>query len=129
MARLRPWFVALLLAPSLLACSKDPKKQLQGKWVGESVENFSGPQAERAEGWATGASFEFKGSRVTVTIPAESPREGGFEVTSATNGAMKLAFVREDGSKDSADFAVGEDGRLRWQLGDGRRVVLRKARD
>jgi len=127
MTRLSPWLVALALA--LVGCGKDPKKQLQGKWVGDAVENFSGPQAERAEGWATGASFEFKGSRVTVAIPAESPREGAFEVSQAKDSAFTVAFVRPDGSRDSADFSLGEDGRLRWQLGDGRRVVLRKAHD
>jgi len=125
MSCLTPWLVALSIA--LVGCSKDPKQQLQGTWVGDAVENFSGPQAERAEGWATGASFEFKGSRVTVAIPAESPREGAFEVSQAKDGAFAVAFVRPDGSRESANFSLGEDGRLRWHLGDGRRVLLRKA--
>ena len=38
------------------------------------------------------------------------------------DGTMTLAFVRPDHAKDSADFRLEKDGRLRWQLGDGRSV-------
>jgi hypothetical protein len=119
----------LACAPWLAACAKDPRKQLEGRWVGDKVEQFSPAQAARAEGWASGTSFEFKGSKVTVSVPAESPREGSYKVTRATEGALELAFLRPDGSSDTAEFRIEDGERLRWQLGDGRSILLRKSRD
>lgn len=121
--------VTVALVPSLLACGTNPKKQLQGKWEGERAENFSSAEGERATGWASGTSFEFRGSKVTVGIPAEAPRDGRFEVVEESEGALTLAFTRSDGVRDSADFRLEKDGRLRWQLGDGRSIVLRKVND
>ncbi len=121
------WLVALALVPSTLACSTSPKRQLQGKWVGERVEHFSPAQATRAAGWVIGTSFEFEGSRVSIAIPAETPREGTFEVMKVTEGTLSLAFLRSDGVRETADFRIEDDGHLRWQLGDGRSVLLRKS--
>ncbi len=113
----------------LLACSNNPQTQLQGKWVGDSVEKFSQVERASAEPWVSGTSFEFTGSRVSIAIPAETPREGTFKVTKLTEGTLSLAFLRPgpDGVRDNADFRIEQDGRLRWQLGDGRSVLLRKA--
>lgn len=127
MSRALVCIVALALAPSTLGCSKNPKHELQGKWVGDRVEQFPAAQASRAEGWVAGTSFAFKGSHVTIAVPAESPREGTFEVSKVKDGTMTLAFVRPDASRDTAEFRLEADGHLRWQLGDGRSILLRKA--
>ena len=126
MSRFLQRAVVLGLPSLLLACSNNPKNQLQGKWVGDSVENFSQVERVSAEPWVSGTSFEFTGSRVSIAIPAETPREGKFEVTKLTEGTLSLAFVRPDKVRDNADFRIEQDGRLRWQLGDGRSVLLRK---
>ncbi|MBM4357394.1 MAG: hypothetical protein FJ096_04715 [Deltaproteobacteria bacterium] len=118
----------LACAPSLAACSQDPRKQLEGRWVGEKVEHFSSVQAARADGWAAGTSFEFRGSKVTVSVPAESPREGSYQITRVKEGALELAFLGPDGARDKAEFQR-EGERLRWQLGDGRSILLRRAHD
>ena len=113
--------------PGLTGCETTPKQRIQGKWVGEGVENFPAGHAERAQGWASGSSFEFVGSRVTVTIPAERPRQGTFKIQQATEAGMQLAFLRPHGSSDEVAFQFEGEDRMRWLLGDGRSIVMRKA--
>ncbi|HVK70425.1 MAG TPA: hypothetical protein VM694_38495, partial [Polyangium sp.] len=75
---------ALVLAAVALfvsGCGKTPKDRLQGRWLGESIENVPEPHLAKAMGWVKGTAFEFTGGKVTVTIPAESPRTGSFRVT------------------------------------------------
>ena len=74
-------FAAILVVPALTGCKQSVKQRLQGRWVGEQAINFPANQTRSAGGWARGASFEFQGNRVTVSIPAESPRQGTFKVT------------------------------------------------
>ncbi|MBI4954058.1 MAG: hypothetical protein HY908_18690 [Myxococcales bacterium] len=121
----------LWLAPTLLfaviGCKGSPKDRIQGRWIGERVDSFHGAQAGRASGWATGASFEFKGSRVKISIPAESPREGTYQIAKASAEELTVNFLRQNGDVDTATFRFEGDDRLRWNLGDGRSVVLRRA--
>ena len=116
----------MLLSTALVGCKKTPKQQLQGKWVGERVENFDSAQAQRASGWASGASFEFRGARVTVTIPAETPRSGTFKIAKADQNQLLLTFLRPHGAQDRVAFQLDGDKRMRWMLGDGRSILLRK---
>ncbi len=119
--------IALVLAaPTFLGCESTPKQRLQGKWVGERADNFSTTQAGRASGWVGGTTFEFKGSRVVITIPTETPREGTFEVAKAAADELTLTFLRSEGGRDQVAFRFEPDGRLRWEIGDGRSIVMRK---
>jgi hypothetical protein len=115
--------------PALAACKATPKERLEGRWVGERADNFNPAQADRAAGWVTGASFEFKGSRVTVSIPAESPREGTFKITRASEQELEMTFLRPQGAEDQVTFQLEGEDRMRWMLGDGRSIVLRKVMD
>jgi hypothetical protein len=124
--RLLTPFALVLSVPSLLGCETTPKQRLQGKWIGEKVDNFSNVQAGRAGGWVSGTIFEFRGSRVVISIPAETPREGTFEIVSVRPEELTLSFLRAGGGKDQVAFRFEADDRLRWQLGDGRSVVLRE---
>jgi hypothetical protein len=112
--------------PAATGCETTPKDRLQGKWVGERVDSFAPDQAGRAQGWAQGTTFEFKGSRVTITIPAESPREGTFHVASAAGDDVSVTFMRPHGLEDQAAFRFENEERLRWMLGDGRSVLMRR---
>jgi hypothetical protein len=117
--------LALALAlPAVAGCEKTPKDRLQGRWLGEGIENVPEAQVPKAVGWVKGTAFEFAGSKVTVTIPAESPRSGQFKVAKVEGDMMTVSFLREEGGRDEADFRlVGEDT-LRWGIGQGREVVL-----
>jgi hypothetical protein len=92
------------------------------------VENFHPRQHATADGWARGTTFEFRGTRVTVSIPAEGPRQGTFKIARASADELVVDFLRSTGARDSATFRL-QDERLHWVLGDGRTVVMRKAND
>lgn len=121
--------VLVLTVAGLTGCDKTPKERLEGRWVGEGVENFPPAQVARAQGWVAGTSFEFQGSRVVVTIPAESPREGTYQLAQASDDQLLVTFLRPQGMQDQVAFAFEGEDRLRWMLGDGRSIVLRKAGD
>lgn len=111
---------------ALTGCEDTPKERLEGRWIGDSVESFHPSQAPRAAGWATGLSFSFKGSRVTVAIPAESARQGTYKIAQATEEELRIRFHRNTGAVDEATFRFEGEDKLRWVLGDGRSVLLRK---
>ena len=123
---------ALALAIVLLTaagCDKSPRDRLQGRWLGESIENVSPAQAPKAAGWVKGTAFDFQGNRVTVTIPAETPRTGTFKVTKAEGETLLVSFLREEGGRDEAEIQLVGERELRWRIGEGREIVLLKAKN
>ena len=115
--------------PLLLAgCGKTPKDQLQGKWLGESIENIPPAKLAKASGWVKGTAIEFTGNRVTVTIPAETPRTGTFRVAKAEGDRVTLTFLREEGGKDEATFRLIDDRTLRWIVASGAEIILTRAK-
>ncbi len=117
----------ILVVPAIASCSKTPKDRLQGRWLGESIENVPAAQVAKATGWVKGTALEFTGTKVTVMIPAESPRTGTFRVTETEGDKMVVSFLREEGGRDEAEFAIVGEQQLRWRIGDGREIVLVKA--
>ena len=110
-----------------VACNGHPvQKKLAGRWHGESVENVDGEVLAAATGWAKGASFEFSGSSLTVAIPAEEPRSGNYEVVRVRKDDVRLAVKRDDGNVDHLELKLDDERNLRWLLGDGRAVVMRR---
>jgi len=109
-------------------CGHPVQRSLEGRWLGEAVENFQDSQLAAATGWARGLSFEFAGSNVTVAVPAEEARAGRYQVTSAHESDVRLAFTAKDGKTTSALFKLDNDHSIRWMLGQGRAVVLRRDR-
>ena len=83
--------IALTL-PAAAGCEKTPKDRLQGRWLGDSIENVPEAQLQKATGWVKGTALEFSGSKVTVTIPAESPRTGQFKVMKAEGDAVTVGW-------------------------------------
>lgn len=113
--------------PLTAGCETSAKDRLQGRWVGERVEHFAAEQANRAAGWARGATFEFRGNRVTVGVPAERPRQGTFRISAITADELQVSFIRPHGVNDEATFRFDGDDVLRWVLDGGRSIVLRRA--
>jgi hypothetical protein len=116
----------LLLVGAIGGCGHPVQKKLEGRWLGDSVENFDDDVVASATGWAKGASMEFAGSTVTVTIPAEEPRSGKYKVVSVHEGDIELAIQRRDGAVDKVRFKLDDERSMRWVLDDGRAVVLRR---
>ena len=125
---LAPLAALLVLASFATGCSKSPKDKLQGKWVGEKVDNVPIDQEARATGWVKGTTFEFKGDKVIVTIPAEEPRTGHFAVVPQSASKLNVSFTRANGEVDEATFILASEGKsLRWDIGNERTVTLSKA--
>jgi hypothetical protein len=123
---------ALALAitiPAAAGCEKSPKDKLQGRWLGESIENAPVAQVQKATGWVKGTAIEFSGNKVTVTIPAEAPRSGSFKVARVEGDTLFVSFLREEGGRDEAEMQLVNDHTLRWRLGSGREIVMVKARN
>src|SRR5262245_18087394 len=86
--------------PAAAGCEKSPKDRIQGRWLGESIENVPAAQIQKASGWVKGTAIEFNGAKVTVTIPAEAPRTGSFKVARADGDKLLVSFHREEGGRD-----------------------------
>ena len=125
-----PTALALAITlPAAAGCEKSPKDRLQGRWLGESIENVPTAQLQKATGWVKGTAIEFTGNKVTVTIPAETPRSGTFKVARVEGETVVLSFLREEGVRDEAEMQLVGDHTLRWRLGGGREIVMLKARN
>jgi hypothetical protein len=108
------------------ACGHPLERKLEGRWLGQGVENFDDRDMASATGWAKGLLFEFAGSSLTVSIPAEEPRTAPYRVASAYHNDVKLSVERKDGKVDTLSLKLDDEQSLRWVLGDGRSVVLRR---
>lgn len=108
------------------ACANPVARKLEGRWTGDTITNLDAAQLPSAIGWVRGTSFEFAGGNVTVAIPTELPRSGEYEVTSATDTEALLAVRRPDGAIDSLALKFDGDQHLRWQVGGGREIILRR---
>lgn len=119
--------VAAWITAGVSGCNGHPvQRRLQGRWLGESIENVDDSALAAATGWVKGASFEFAGTTVTVSILAEEPRSGEFSVVQAKRNDVRLAVARKDGAVDHLNLKLDDEGRIRWMIGDGRAVVMRR---
>ncbi|MBK7585678.1 MAG: hypothetical protein IPI67_36515 [Myxococcales bacterium] len=114
------------LCAGLVGCGHSVQNKLEGRWVGDSVENFDDQHMAIATGWAKGASFEFSGTTFTVAIPAEDPRSGSYKVASVRENDVELAVTRKDGAVDKLRLKLDSEHSIRWILGDERAIVLRR---
>jgi hypothetical protein len=128
-SRIKTALALAITIPAAAGCEKSPKDRLQGRWLGESIENVPTNQVQKATGWVKGTAVEFSGNKVTVTIPAEAPRSGTFRVARREGDAMHVTFLREEGGRDEAVMQLVGDQTLRWRIGDGREIVLLKSRN
>lgn len=118
--------VGLLLAVVGTGCGHPIQRKLEGRWIGEGVENFDDDVAAAATGWAKGTSLEFSGANLTVAIPAEEPRSGAYKVVSVHQTDVQLAVKRGDGSADKLQLKLDDERSMRWNLGQGRMLLLRR---
>ena len=102
------------------------QRQLEGRWLGDSVESFEQRELSRATGWAKGVSFEFSGAKVTVTIPAEEPRTAPYRVSGVHDSDVRLAVQRPDGKSDPMHLRIDDERSVRWMIDDTHAIVLRR---
>jgi hypothetical protein len=118
--------LALVVAPAAAACRHPVQKQLEGRWMGDAVENFDDAVVPAATGWARGASFEFSGARMTVSVPAEEPRTGSYRIVKVRGADVTIEVDRTGGGVDRTVLRLDDERTLRWMLPHGRAVVMRR---
>lgn len=128
-SRIRTSLALAIILPAAAGCEKSPKDRLQGRWLGDSVDNVPAAQMQKATGWVKGTAIEFQGNKVTVTIPAETPRTGTFKVAKAEGDALLVSFLREEGGHDETEMQLVGDQTLRWRIGTGREITMLKAKN
>lgn len=121
--------LAAMALPFAAGCQKTPRDKLQGRWLGEGVENLPAQQVPKATGWVKGTAIEFAGNKVTVTVPAETPRTGTFKVARVEGEKVVVAFSRDEGGTDETAFRFVNEGTMRWDIGNGREILMIKARN
>jgi hypothetical protein len=128
-SRVKTALALAITIPAAAGCEKSPRDRLQGRWLGEAIENVPAAQLQKTTGWVKGTAIEFAGNKVTVTIPAETPRSGTFRVSRKEGDTLLVSFLRDEGGRDEAEMKLVGDQTLRWRVGEGREIVLLKARD
>jgi hypothetical protein len=126
----RAALVPFVLTLAFMAgCGKSPEAKLAGKWVGDRIDNVSADQVAGATGWVKGTTFEFAGDKLTVTLPAETPRKGTYTVARAEGDKMVLSVARSDTTThDEATLTLHPDNKsMSWDIGHGREVLLVRA--
>jgi hypothetical protein len=121
------WLGFALLLTSMYACGHPMQRRLQGRWLGESVENVDRSLLASVTGWAKGTSFEFSGDRITVVIPAEEPRSGSYSIESVRENLIAVRAKRNDGTLDSIELRLEDEHSLNWVLPNGAAIRMRKA--
>ncbi len=117
------WMMACVMGVTLLGgCSKGPQERLQGKWVGETIDNIPPDQEARATGWARHTSFSFEGEKLTVALPAGESRTGTFKVDRASGHRMTLKIDRGSGEPDEAVLTMLGENAFKWDIGNDRSV-------
>ena len=123
---LKKALILLSLVAATPACGHPVKRQLEGRWFGESVENFEQRELPAATGWARGVSFEFAGESLTVSVPADEPRTAPYQVASVQRNDVRLSVQRPTGEKESVRFRLDDERSIRWMLDEHHAVVLRR---
>jgi len=113
--------VGLLLVSS---CAHPAERALQGRWEGQSVENFDKDAIAGATAWARGTSFEFEGRRLTVSVPAKPARTGVYELVEIQERHVTLSVLDSTGEADEMELIVDDEESLRWVLDEGRTLVM-----
>ena len=121
------WLTSLVLLSALSGCGHPAQRRLQGRWIGETIENIEPSFVAAATGWAKGTSFEFAGERLTVIIPAEEPRVGTYTIASVHEDRIMLQAKRADGTLDPVDLRLQDEHSLQWMLPNGASLRLRKS--
>jgi hypothetical protein len=121
----RGLLVAAVVA-AVTGCGHPVKRKLEGRWLGDGVENFDDDKVAAATGWAKGTSMEFSGSTLTVSIPAEEPRSGVYEIVKVHQNDVEITVQRADGSRDRTHLRLDDEHSMRWMLDEGRAIVLRR---
>jgi hypothetical protein len=124
----RPRFAAsgfFALALGCLACAS-PQRALSGSWAGHTIESLDGSVSAARAGWAKGTQLSFSGSRITITLPGETPRHGRYQIVTEEDGKLELEVEGHSGHVDRARLTLETENLLRWHLDNVHTLVLHR---
>jgi hypothetical protein len=90
------------------------------------MESLDGSVSAARAGFARGTTLTFSGSRLSVALPGEPPRQGSYEVLSEDDGKLELAIVGHDGHVDRTELTIETRRLLRWHLTRVHTMVMRR---
>jgi len=108
------------------ACESSALARLQGTWLGARAGNFEVSALPAATAWAKGVQVHIGASRVTVQVSGESPRSRAYRVASADEHSVTLELGAPSSQSERFTLVFDGEGRLRWEIGQGRYVVLQR---
>lgn len=118
--------VSALSAITLGGCGHPAERKLQGRWYGEGISPGYTEELSAATGWIKGTSFAFNDQKMTVEIPAESPRSGKYQIVAYREGKVTMDVQRTDGITDRLQLRLEDERTLYWLLSEGRAIKMRK---
>jgi hypothetical protein len=124
---LRFFLPVLITVGALTACNQGVVARLTGTWEGVSVENVELAYLAPVSGWVKGLRFSFNAGQLTVDIPTELPRKGGYRVVREQGNELTLEIEGPSGKVDRAEFVMDSANSLRWKIGEGRTIRLQRA--
>lgn len=109
-----------------LGCAHPAEQAISGSWYGDSVENCDEEFVAAATGWARGTSFQFEGTRLKVTLPAQGTRTGVYSLAAIEDRTVVLNVLSSRGEESELKLIVDDAQSIRWLLDDGRALVLKR---
>lgn len=70
--------------------------------------------------------MEFSGRRLKVTLPAQTPKVGVYELGSIEDRTVRLNVLSSEGETSELELIVDDERTLRWVMGEGRTMLLHK---
>lgn len=107
-------------------CSRAYGSNLDGVWLGDSVENFEEQHLAVAAGWIKGTALTFRRGELTIKISERGERVAPYRVVKADARALTVAVLEEDGEPSVMRLSLDSEDTLRWHLSEGRSLVLRR---
>lgn len=120
--------IGVVTSLTAVGCGGGPADKLEGKWVGDRIDNVTAEQLATATAWVKATTFEFAGDKLTVAIPTETARKGAFKVAKVEGDKIWLSVHRKDSAtRDEVALTMQGDKTLRWDIGQNREVTLVRA--
>lgn len=121
---MRRWFLLAVFLPALAfpGCKRSGSARLEGRWRGVRAEGVTADVQAAANGFATQLEIEAKGEFITVATAKET-QSGRYTVVREDKTQIVIV-TDKDGEKEPQTFLVVDDRTLRWNLSDGRAIVL-----
>lgn len=122
------WLASTFAAfAALPGCTSSGPTRLEGHWKGTFVEGVVPEAQASAMAFAKAMEITAKGESITIVAGGER-QEGHFAVDSEDKASLVLHTDR-DGVGDKQTFTFNNDKVMKWQVAEGKPVLITFVRD